>query len=116
MCAALAAVPPFVKLRRMRKDGHAPGRQAYHCGGCGRRCVPGGPYSRPSRAVKEQRAIAMYAEGSSLSAIGRVLGYSAPAVLGWVKKGACRTEATAGAQPAADRGPGWASAGGGDCR
>ena len=29
----------------------------------------------------------MYVEGSSLSAIGQVLGYSVPAVLGWVKKG-----------------------------
>ena len=70
----------------MRKDGHLAGRQAYRCGDCGRRCVPGGAYRRPSQAVKE-RAIAMYTEGSSLSAIGRVLGYSAPAVLGWVKKG-----------------------------
>ena len=44
-----------------------------------RRYVPGGAYRRPGPAVKAQ-AIAMYIEGSSLSAIGRVLGYSAPAV------------------------------------
>ena len=35
---------------------------------------------RPGPAVKSQ-AIAMYIEGSSLIVIGRVLGYSAPAVL-----------------------------------
>ena len=70
----------------MRKDGRMAGRQAYRCGDCQRRCVPGGAYSRPGPEVKK-RALAMYAEGSSLSAIGRVLGYSAPAVLGWVKKG-----------------------------
>ena len=62
------------------------GRQAYRGGDCRRRYVPGGAYRRPGPAVKAQ-AIAMYVERSSLSAIGRVLGYSAPAVLGWVKKG-----------------------------
>ena len=85
-CAALTAAPPFGKLRRMRKDGHVAGRQAYSCGDCGRRCEPGEAYRRPGPEVKEQ-ALEMYMEGSSLSAIGRVLGYSAPAVLGWVKKG-----------------------------
>ena len=70
---------------------------------------PGGAYRRPGPAVKAQ-AIAMYVERSSLSAIGRVLGYSAPAVLGWVKKGAAyfasaaerskqRTEGAAGRPP-----------------
>ena len=75
----------------MRKDGCTNGKQAYSCGDCRRRCVPEGAYRRPSAAVKE-RGIAMYTEGSSLrgsslSAIGRVLGYSAAAVPGWVGKG-----------------------------
>jgi transposase-like protein len=35
----------------------------------------------------KQQGIDWYVEGNSLSAIGRVLGYSAPAVLAWVKKG-----------------------------
>ena len=69
-----------------RRDEVSNGRQAYSCGDCRRRYVLGGAYRRPGPAVKAQ-AIAMYIEGSSLSAIGRVLGYSAPAVLGWVKKG-----------------------------
>ena len=34
----------------------------------------------------KERALAMYTEGSSLSAIGRVLGYSVQAVSQWVKK------------------------------
>ena len=99
------------KRRRMRKDGHVAGRQAYRCGDCGRRSTPGGAYCRPGPGVKE-RALAMYAEGSSLRAIGRALGYSAPAVLGWVKReggialsrlralGGERTAGRAGRQPA----------------
>ena len=85
---------------RMRKDGFASGRQAYRCGDCRRRRAPGGAYRRPGAAVKEQ-ALRMYAEGSSLRAIGPVLRYSAPAVLGWVKKEVPGPELAAGAEPAA---------------
>ena len=70
----------------MRRDGFTNGKQAYSCGDCRRRYVPQGAYRRPGAAVKE-RGLAMYTEGSSLSAAGRVLGYSAAAVQGWVKKG-----------------------------
>ena len=70
----------------MRKDGWPKGKQRYYCGDCQRRYVPDAAYHRPSPAVKEQ-ALAMYTEGSSLSAIGRVLGYSTQAVSQWVKKG-----------------------------
>ena len=116
MSAAPAAAPPFGRLRRMgkgRPHGWPAGLSPLQIrgGGCGGRCVPGGAYSRPGPEVKE-RALAMYTEGSSLSAIGRVLGYSAPAVLGWVKKGARRLKPTAGAQPAQDGGT---SSCGGDC-
>ena len=69
----------------MRRDGFTNGKQAYSCGDCRRRYVPQGAYRRPSAAVKE-RGISMYTEGSSLSAIGRVLGYSTAAVQGWVEK------------------------------
>ena len=44
----------------------------------------------------------MYVEVSSLSAIGRVLGYSAPAVLGGSKKGAAYFESAAGTERVAD--------------
>ena len=70
----------------MRKDGFSGGKQTYNCGDCGRRYLPEGAYRRPGLGVKE-RAIESYVEGSSLSAIGRLLGYSATAVQGWVKKG-----------------------------
>ena len=73
---------------------------------------PAGLTSGPEPAVKE-RALPMYAEGSRLRAIGRVLGHSAPAVLGWVKKGAPGPEPTAGAEPAAHQGEGGPSFGGG---
>ena len=68
------------------KDGHSKGRQVYHCGDCGRRYIPEAACHRPGAADKE-RAMAMYREGSSLSAIGRIFGVSAQAVSVWVKKG-----------------------------
>ena len=37
-----------------------------------------------------EQAIELYVEGSSLSAIGRLLGYSTTAVQGWVKKGGAK--------------------------
>ena len=62
------------------------GRQVYHCGDCGRRYIPEAAYHRPGAADKE-RAMAMYREGSSLRAIGRVFGVSAQAVTLRLKKG-----------------------------
>ena len=95
----------------MRLDGFSNGRPAYSCGDCRRRYVPDGAYRRPGPAVKAQ-AIAMYIEGSSLSAIGRVLGYSAPAVFGvGQKKGAAYSESAAGTERTADGRRGGATAG-----
>ena len=104
---------PICGSGRMRKDGFANGRQAYRCGDCGRRCIPGGAYNRPGPAVKA-RAVAMYAEGSSPTEIGRVLGYSAPAVPGRVKKAgraAYPEPAAAGTESATDGGDGEAAGG-----
>ena len=71
----------------MPKDGVTPqGQQIYRCGDCRHRCQPDAAYHRPSRAVKEQ-ALAMYCEGSSCRAIGRILGFSGQSVGNWVKKG-----------------------------
>ena len=69
----------------MPKDGHSKGRQVYHCGDCGRRYIPEAAYHRPGAADKE-RAMAMYWEGSSLRAIGRIFGASAQAVTLRLKK------------------------------
>ena len=77
---------PDCGSNRMRRDGFSNGRPAYRCGDCQHGYAPGGAYRRPGPAVKEQ-GIARYVEGSSLSAIGRLLGYTPAAVLGWVKKG-----------------------------
>ena len=74
----------------MPKDGTSKGRQVYHCGDCGRRTIPDAAYQRPSAADKE-RALAMYREGSSLTAIARIFGVSVQAVSKWVKKDASRT-------------------------
>ncbi len=74
-------------------DGFTNNKQAYPPGAggdCGRRYVPEGAYRRPGPAVKAQ-GIAMYTEGNSLSAVGRMLGYSAAAAVpGWVEKGGAR--------------------------
>ena len=70
----------------MPKDDFDQGRQRYRGGECRRRHIPGGAWPHPSRAVKE-RALQLYVEGSSLSAVSRVTGVSVPAVRNWVKKG-----------------------------
>ena len=77
----------------MRKNGFLRGKQSYSCGDCKHRYLPDAAYRRPSAQVREQ-AIQMYAEGSSLSAIGRVLGYSATSVQKWVKRGITGAEAS----------------------
>ena len=69
----------------MPKNGTAKGRQVYACGDCGRSFTHGAAYTRPSAADKEL-AVAMYREGSSLTAIARRFGVTPPAVSRWVKK------------------------------
>ena len=49
------------------------------CGDCRRCCTPDAAYHRPSAADRE-RAVAMYQEGGSLRAVGRVFGVSTQAV------------------------------------
>ena len=66
----------------MRKNGFTNGRQAYRCSDCQRGYAPGGAYQRPGQSVKAP-GVAIYLECSSLSAVGRLLGYNPPAVLGW---------------------------------
>ena len=78
---------PECGSNRMPKDGTSKGRQVYHCGDCGRRTIPDAAYQRPGAADKE-RALAMYQEGSSLSAVARIFGVSVQAVSKWVKGGA----------------------------
>ena len=81
----MMSAAPECGSNRMPKDGTSKGRQVYHCGDCGRRTIPDTAYQRPSAADKE-RGLAMYREGSSLSAIARI-GVSVPAVIKWVKWG-----------------------------
>ena len=63
----------------MPKAGTDQGRQVYRCGDCRRYYTPDAAYHRPSAADRE-RALAMYQEGSSLRAVGRVFGVSTQAV------------------------------------
>ena len=85
---------PDCGSNRMRRDGFTNDQSAYRCGDGGRRYVPQGAERRPGAAV-QARGLAMDTAGSSLSASGRVLGYSAAAPPGWVKKGAPSAEPAA---------------------
>ena len=62
---------PECGSKRLPKDGTSQGRQADYCGDCGCRAIPDAAYQRPAAADKE-RALAMYQQGSSLSAIVRI--------------------------------------------
>ena len=67
---------------RMPKDGTSKCRQVYHCGHCGRRTIPDAACQRPG-AADQERALAMYQEGSSLGAVARIFGVSVQAVGQW---------------------------------
>ena len=67
------------------KDGHSRGKQTYRCRDCHYRFTPEGNRHYYPERVKKQ-AVEMYGEGSSLAAIGRVLGVLPETVYSWVKK------------------------------
>ena len=67
------------------KDGHSRGKQTYRCRDCHHRFTPTGNRHYYPQAVKDQ-ALDMYGEGSSLAAIGRVMGILPETVYSWVKK------------------------------
>ena len=69
----------------MPKDGRSPGKQMYRCGDCACRYTPDGNRHFCHPKVIEQ-ALAMYAEGSSVAAIGRAMEIKEGSVLRWVKK------------------------------
>ena len=68
----------------MPEGGASESRQAYHCRDCGRRTIPDAACQRPS-AADQERALAMYQEGNSLSAVARIFGVNVQAVSQWVK-------------------------------
>ena len=76
---------PKCGFNQMPRDGISKGRQVHHCGDCGRRTIPDAAYQRPS-AADQERALAMYQEGSSLSAIARIFGVGVQTVSKWVKR------------------------------
>ncbi len=67
------------------KDGHSRGKQTYRCRDCHHRFTPAGNRHYYPQTVKDQ-ALDMYGEGSSLAAIGRVMGILPETVYSWVKK------------------------------
>lgn len=67
------------------KDGHSRGKQTYRGGDCHYRFTPEGNRHYYPQSVKDQ-ALEMYGEGSSIAAIGRVLGVLPETVFSWVKK------------------------------
>ena len=73
----------------MPKAGTSNGYQVHRCDDCGRYYIPDAAYTRPSTADQE-RGLALYQDGISLSAIARTFGVTPPAVSRWVKKGGVR--------------------------
>ena len=69
----------------MPKDGRSRGKQTYRCGDCNYRYTPDGNRHYYSSEVID-RALAMYAEGASVAAIGRAMEINESTVLVWVKK------------------------------
>ena len=67
------------------KAGLSRGRQTYRCGDCLHRFVPEGNRHYYSEEFKLQ-AMDMYCEGSSISAISKVMGVKLGTVYSWVKK------------------------------
>ena len=76
---------PHRDSNRMPKDGRFRGKQTYRCGDCKYRCAPDGSLHCYSSKVIDQ-ALAMYAEGASVAAIGRAMEINESTVLVWVKK------------------------------
>ena len=110
---------PEYGSNRTPKDGTSKGRQVYHCRDCGRRTIPDAAHQRPS-AADQERALAVYQEGSLLSAIARIFGVSVPAVSQWVKTSGLKKDArrTVPDAPAGQKSHCWCGgrpAGGGDC-
>lgn len=69
----------------MPKYGTSRGKQTYRCGDCKHRYTPEGNRHYFPETVKDQ-AVAMDLEGSSISALGRVLQGRLETVYSWIKK------------------------------
>ena len=67
------------------KYGRSRGKQTYRCGDCKYKMTPSGNRHYYSEEFKG-RALSMYSEGSSISAVARVLGVKLGTVYSWVKK------------------------------
>ena len=78
------ALPPL-RLQLDAQIRHFPGKQTYRCGHCKHRHTPEGNRHYYSEQVKGQ-AVGMYLEGSSIAAIGRVLGGRLETVYSWIQK------------------------------
>ena len=98
----------------MPKDGTSKGRRWSHYDVCGRCTIPDAACQRPGPADKE-RSLAIYQEGSSLSAIARIFGVTVQAVSKWVKKRGPPPGSDASAGRKAHCGRSGSPAGGGDC-
>jgi transposase-like protein len=82
------------------KDGHPRGKQTYRCRGCHYRFIPDGNRHYFPEATKLQ-ALDMYAEGTGITAAGRVLGVKSATIFSWVKKSPPGPEADGADDPAA---------------
>ena len=77
---------PHCGSNRMPKDGRSRGKRTYRCGDCKYRCAPDGSrhYYYSSKVIDQ--ALAIYAEGASVAAIGGAMEINEATALIWVKK------------------------------
>ena len=83
----LARRCPHCGSKGMPQYGTSRGKPTYRCGDCKHRYPPEGNRPYHPETVKGQ-AVAMYWEGSSISAIGRALAARLEMVSSWIKKAA----------------------------
>ncbi len=92
------------------RDGHSRGKQTYRCRDCHHRFTPDGNRHCFPEAVKRQ-ALDTYAEGTGITATGRIPGVQQATVFSWVKKARQAQELMEGTDGADDHASGGASAG-----
>ena len=76
---------PYCGSNWLPKAQRSKGKQTYRCGDCRYRFTPDGNRHYYSEKVKRQ-VLSMYAEGSSISAIAKVMNVKLATVFSWVKK------------------------------
>jgi transposase-like protein len=74
---------PYCQSEKLIKNGSVFGIPKWKCKECGRQTSLKPPRGQPM--WKKEASILLYTMGLSMNAIAKVMGVSAPAVLGWIR-------------------------------